>query len=180
MSTTDLLLMIDGKPVPLNDVIWEGVGSCGCPFGWHVAVAGGQVLFATPEQAEEELFGENAVIRKFYKDNGATVRATTRGNIPTDRCQHQPAYGLPDADPPEGHEWATTDGTWGRQTHKRHIVPLFPDGMDQDAWQVRRETVALCGKGATRHGSWRSDRTDRFVHIIGKVPCARCIKAVSA
>ena len=176
--STNLWLNLDGETVPLDDIIWEAVGSCGCPFAWHVAVSQGNVLSATVEAAKDQLF-ENRVERAYNERAGVTVRPVRRGEInPRHECDHTPRYGLPDADAPEGHEWATTDMWWrGRQTHLRHIIPA----LDPNADQYRTsQTKALCGKDPSRsRGIWRTDATDAGTHVRSKVPCAKCTKAVS-
>jgi hypothetical protein len=178
--TTTLLMQIDGEAVPINHVSWEAVGGCGCVFGWHTAAHGSTIYAATEDDAKKELFGGTKVERKYYEDAGCTVRAVANSSITHVPCEHSPRFGLPDADAPEGHEWATTDRWWeGRQTHMRHIVPSLPTGDAYEDHEANRATVSRCGKAPTRHNLWHTDATSKVTDVKSKVPCSKCLKAVA-
>lgn len=66
---TELMAVIDGKPVPLADATWIFFFACGCAYGACTAQLGDEAC-ATEDQALREMYPLKRDRDRFHKRNG--------------------------------------------------------------------------------------------------------------
>jgi hypothetical protein len=169
--SANVYLEVDGRPVRARECTWIDTAPCGCISGVMVAESGGEV-YLNAEQAAARYYS-NAVARKRAEAEGFVLSLTTHEAFRAmgwDDCPHDPKWGVAHVEPPEGWEWGTADGGFGRQTHIKHMIPagnaLTRESRNWREWP--QPLPALCG--ASRRGShWRA--VDWTVDV---EPCLKC------
>lgn len=171
-------LEVDGQPVPASECSWIDTAPCGCISGVTMAEIGDEVL-VNVEQASASYYS-NAVARARAEQEGFRLSLTTHAKFRAtkwDDCPHDPKWGVAHVDPPEGWEWGTADGGFGRQTHLKHMVPTGNAVERTAKWDDRPDALpALCGaKRKSKYDHWRV--ADWTVDV---EPCLKCEAKASA
>lgn len=167
-----IYLEVDGRPEPLSNVVWTTWQRCGCMSGVANADQGPDHQLTTEAQARASMRDSRVQIQRSI-DDGETHRPMTwetyRALGAWDDCTHLPKWGIPVAQVPEGHVWATTDRWYtGRRSHIKHLV----SGPDGDG-PVFSRGAALCGHQPSRtSNTWTEDNAT----VRDSVTCRRCEK----
>ncbi len=173
MTTTqpEILIRIDGEPLPLSDLTWETLAPCGCTCG--VAIA--SYIGADREAAARHLV-PNAEQRRRDEAAGFVLRlvnteeAIARFKAPQE-CPHTPRLGVEKVPVPDGYGWGDAHGQ--RRSHLVQVPPV-PEGAESKRyrqWRTDWDVTTLCGR----------DRDGRYERTFGDLPtCRTCERKAKA
>lgn len=171
-----MYLEVDGKPHPATDCHWLEISPCGCIAG--ISRAAYRTGRAPDIRIEVRYSGEDAffddrpkAVREYELNRGLRYQLITNEQYRATyaeqmsaKCSHTPKWGIEPLPVPDGWVWKTVDGSAGRSTYRRHLVPT--EITDRYA-----DVAALCGKKA---GGWRW--SDDWHRMYDTVPCSKCVK----
>lgn len=157
-------LEVNGEWYPPNELAWIQWAPCGC-LGAVMTVRDS----LTPKEAWDEFHDD---VSKEYAERerklGYRVELVTFEHyrtLPFGECAHDPQWGRPVSPIPDGYEWRSEDGYFGKKTNRNHLFEPKPEG--ERYW--RNPLLSLCGR-AKDYGRFKAESR------ASRIDCAACSK----